>query len=383
MFVNVMIERLKGLVLNLLLTALLVGFFVLPDHLFQLTTLGYQAAFMQKVVLGFCLLTLLALSARSPRVIRGLALFFALLQLGQFFHFSYFGTLISPHAIVILFTDFGEISESLFADMRLVLIPLGIVVGVYGVVFWLLGRVERFRQPLPLSTPLLVLLLAVGPVKAYNSSNSQVFYPNPRHYSIKNTYYAIAYFLGKDLPGRIMGRDLPSFKPYELKEGPFSGPMNLVVVMGESVNPAHMSLFGYERETTPELSALSQDPNFVYSRGISGAINTKVAVQTFFNLKREPGNVGHLFRQDANLLAMAKRRGMTTHYISAQTANLATYLGDGQIDHFLIDRLAQVDLTQPNFIVLHQRGSHSPYHVYHPDSYDRYPEEEGDSHTVG
>jgi len=391
-----MADWLKGFILNFVLAAVLVALFILPDYLYQLVSPGYQAAFGYKVVLGIYLITLLALTARSLATIKGVALFFALLTLGQFFHFSYFGTLISPHAVMILFTDFDEITESLFADMTMVLIPLLIVGGVYAVIFWLLGKMDTVRRPLPLSGLLLTLLLAVGPVKAYNASSSQIFYPNPRDYAIKNTYYAISYFLGKGLPGQLMGRELPGFEPYRLEDRPFKGPVNLVVIMGESMNPSHMSLFGYERETTPRLSALASDPNFVYSRAISGAVNTKVAVQTFFNLKREPANVGQLFRQDANLMAMAKRRGMTTHYISAQTANLATYIGDGQIDHFsskadyeeelaerydevLVEKLAGLDLSKPNFIVLHLRGSHSPYHVYHPDAYDRYPEDTGDS----
>ncbi|OQX40771.1 MAG: hypothetical protein B0D82_02830, partial [Candidatus Sedimenticola endophacoides] len=393
-----MIDWFKGFVLNFVLAALLAGLFLLPDHLFQAVTLGYQAAFGEKVVLGIYLITLFALASRSLWVIKAVALFFAALQLAQFFHFSYFGTLISPHAVAILFTDFGEITESLFSDMGRVLLPLAIVGGVYGAAFWLLGRIDAHRQPVPLFGVMLVLVLAIGPVKAYNAGSSQTFYPNPRHYAIKNTYYALSYFLGKSLPEKIEGRELPSFEPYRLEERAFTGPMNLVLIMGKSVNPEHMSLFGFERDTTPRLRGLLDDPSFVATRAIAGGINTKVAVQTFFNLKHEPANVQHLFRQDANLMAMAKRRGMTTHYISAQTANLATYLGDGQIDHFfskeddvegvmrkydeiLIERLDRIDLGRSNCIVLHQRGSHSPYEKFHPDRFDRYPEDVEDDHA--
>ncbi|MEW8075286.1 MAG: hypothetical protein AB2815_05800 [Candidatus Sedimenticola endophacoides] len=121
-----MIDWFKGFVLNFVLAALLAGLFLLPDHLFQAVTLGYQAAFGEKVVLG---IYLFALASRSLWVIKAVALFFAALQLAQFFHFSYFGTLISPHAVAILFTDFGEITESLFSDMGRVLLPLAIVGG--------------------------------------------------------------------------------------------------------------------------------------------------------------------------------------------------------------------------------------------------------------
>lgn len=386
-----------GLLRHLLLSALFAGLFILPEHLYPLINEGYQAVFGQKIFFAIYLMTFLALAAKRLMVIKGLALFFALLQLGQFLHFGYFGTLISPHAVVLLFTDMGEIVESLLGLISLVVGPLLIVATVYTLIFWLSNRSDRYRQRIPLSTLALILLMSVLPIKAYTSSSSQTFYPNPRHYSIKNTYYAISYFLAKDLPKRLRGVEAKQFQPYQLQELPFDGPMNIVVVMGESLTPTHMSLFGYERETTPYLDKLADDPGLVYKVGIAGGVNTKVAVQTFFNLKREPENVNHLFRHEANLFAMAKRRGMTTHYLSAQTANLATYIGDGDIDHFmskedieaevaekfdmvLPEKLAAVDLSRPNFIVLHQRGSHSPYWKFHPDSYDRYPEEVDDIH---
>ncbi|MEJ1336867.1 MAG: phosphoethanolamine transferase [Candidatus Sedimenticola sp. (ex Thyasira tokunagai)] len=386
-----------GLVRHLALSGLFACLFILPEHLYPLINEGYQAAFNHKVFWGIYLMTFFALASRRLVVVKGLAIFFAMLQLGQFLHFGYFGTLISPHAVVLLFTDMGEIVESLLGLISLVIGPLLIVGPVLFSAHWLSAKTDGYRQRIPLSSSVLVLLLAILPVKAYTSSGSQTFYPNPRHYSIKNTYYAISYFLAKDLPKRMSGVKAKEFLPYQLRELPFNGPMNIVVVMGESLTPSHMSLFGYERDTTPYLKSLSSDSNLVYKDGIAGGVNTKVAVQTFFNMKREPENVNHLFRHEANLFAMAKRRGMTTHYLSAQTANLATYIGDSDIDHFmskedieaevavkfdevLPEKLVGVDLSRSNFIVLHQRGSHSPYWKFHPDSYDKYPEDVDDVH---
>ncbi|MES9855600.1 MAG: phosphoethanolamine transferase [Sedimenticola sp.] len=395
--VHSLLNWVVGLMRHLVLSGLFACLFILPEHLYPLINEGYQAVFGHKVFWAIYLMTFLALASRRLMVIKGLAIFFALLQLGQFLHFGYFGTLISPHAVVLLFTDMGEIVESLLGLIPLVVGPLLIVAPVLVAVYWLSAKTDAYRQPIPLASVALILLLAILPIKAYTSSSSQTFYPNPRHYSIKNTYYAISYFLAKDLPKRLKGVTAKEFLPYQLRELPFDGPVNIVVVMGESLTPSHMSLFGYERETTPYLKRLSRDPSLVYKEGIAGGVNTKVAVQTFFNLKREPENVNHLFRHEANLFAMAKRRGMTTHYLSAQTANLATYIGDSDIDHFmskedieaevaekfdevLPEKLATIDLSQSNFIVLHQRGSHSPYWKFHPDSYDKYPEEGGSVH---
>lgn len=244
---------------------------------------------------------------------------------------------------------------------------------------------------------LLVLLLGgILPVKAYNSTGSQAFYPNPRHYSIKNTLYAVGWFLGKELPQRFAKtHDTHHYAPYQLVDRDSVLPANIVVVMGESLNPDHMGLFGYARDTTPYFSAMKDDPNLFYTKIYSGGVSTKVSVPTFFNLKREPFNAQVLYRGEANLFKLAKRRGLHTWWLSTQNSNLATYADGGAVDHFearedhlaeiekrkdlvLLDLLRQVDFSKPNFVVLHERGSHSPYERYHTDEFRKFPEDVDD-----
>ncbi|RMG37269.1 MAG: hypothetical protein D6720_03420, partial [Gammaproteobacteria bacterium] len=113
---------------------------------------------------------------------------------------------------------------------------------------------------------------------------------------------------------------------------------------------------------------------------------------TFFNLKREPFNAQVLYKGEANLFKLAKQRGMQTWWLSTQNSNLATYADGGAVDHFearedhlaeieqrkdlvLLDLLQQVDFSRPNFVVLHERGSHSPYERYHTDDFRVFPED--------
>jgi membrane-anchored protein YejM (alkaline phosphatase superfamily) len=110
----------------------------------------------------------------------------------------------------------------------------------------------------------------------------------------------------------------------------------------------------------------------------------------FYNVQREPGNFRHMIRMESSLFRFAKQQGFSTHYVSSQTANLATYVGERYIDHFvtkedmevsmatrkdrvLVDALKNIDLSQRNFIVLHQRSSHSPYDQQYPPEFARYP----------
>lgn len=381
-----------------LLLALLCAFGVLlPDHLFGWLNPDYQVAFSPKTASAVLLSCLLALSAPRLLAIRVLLLFFALLQLSQLFHFVYFGTLISPQEVGLLTSEMDEIAASLLGMLPALIEPLLLVVVCYSVLWWLTSRSRAWRLHIPLAPTLLLLLLGVVlPVKAYNSTGSQAFFPNPRHYSIKNTLYALAWSVGKELPNRFLGNHVEQqFEPYRVSDLGAPPAANVIVVMGESLNPNHMGAYGYPRDTTPHLSALRGDPSLVLDKVYSGGVSTKVAVPTFFNLKRDPHNVQVMYRGEANLFRLARSRGMHTAFLSTQNANLAAYVDSGSVDRFvsrednldaiearkdmvLLDLLDSVDFSRPNFIVLHERGSHSPYERYHPDEFRVFPEDRSD-----
>lgn len=371
---------------------------LLPDHLFALLHPNYQVGFAHKTAAGVFVACLLALSAKRLWPMRVLLIFFAVLQITQLLHFVYFGTLISPQEVGLLGSEMDEILVSLAGVWPALVMPTLIVFAAYALLWWLLSRAGAYRVRVPLAPTVLVLLLGVVlPVKAYNSTGSQAFFPNPQHYSIKNTLYAIAWSLGKELPQRFAGtHQARSFEPYQLQEIASALPANIVVVMGESLTPRHMGLFGYKRDTTPHFSALKGDPGLVFSEIYAGGVSTKVAVPSFFNLKRQPDNVQVMYQREANLFMLAKSRGMRTWFLSTQSANLATYADGGSVDHFesrednlaeiearkdlvLLDLLDQVDFDQPNFIALHERGSHSPYEKYHTDEFRVFPEDLSDT----
>lgn len=385
------------LITHFFLAAVCTAAALAPDHLFAWIHPNYQVGFAHKTIAGVFLACLLALSAKGVWAMRILLIVFALLQLPQLLHFVYFGTLISPQEVGLLGSEMDEVLVSLAGVWPALVAPIALVAVVYTLSFWLVGKTQAYRMRVPLGPTLLVLLLGVVlPVKAYNSNGSQAFYPNPHHYSIKNTLYAISWYLGKELPQRFSGTyETRTFESYQLSEIPSALPANIIVVMGESLTPNHMGLFGYGRETTPHFSALKNDPGFVYREIYAGGVSTKVAVPSFFNLKRSPDNVQVMYQREANLFMLAKSRGMHTWFLSTQSANLATYADGGAVDHFvtrednideiavrkdlvLLDLIEQVDFSQPNFVVLHERGSHSPYEKYHTDEFRLFPEDVDD-----
>lgn len=379
-----------NLLAHLLLALTAACLLILPDYLYAFVAGNGPILFRPYTLAVLFVISCLLLALRNRLAVYGLLGFFFLLQLGQLLHIAYFGTSFAPHEIRLLFAELAEINESVGGVLGLMLPPMLIVLASYAG----LGLLFRFSGPYRLHFPLaalpLVLLLLVLPMRAYTSNESQRFYPNPGTYTLENALQAFSFFLVRDLPGHLFhphsDMHWQAYAPEKIGQ-PVRA--NIVVVMGESLTPAHMSLFGYGRRTTPLLESLHNDRDFIYRQGIAAGVATKVSLPMFFNMAREPGNLAHVFRQESNLIKMARDQGFSTHYYSAQTANLLTFSGieyaddsltaenigrvlESRHDEVLLDIMKRVDLGHPNLIVLHQRNSHSPYDSDYPPEYDFY-----------
>lgn len=379
---------------HLLFALAAAGLLILPDYLYAFVSGSGPLLFRPYTLAVLTAIAFLLLALRNRLAVYGLLGLFFLLQLGQLLHIAYFGTSFAPHEIRLLFTELGEIRESAAGVLGLMIPPLLIVLACYMALAALLRISMPHRLHFPPAALPLALLLLVLPIRAYTSNESQRFYPNPKTYTLENALQAFSYFLVRDLPGHLSRRNEMHWKPYALERDGLPAHANIILVMGESLTPAHMSLFGYARETTPLLETLRGDRNFVYRAGIASGVATKVSLPMFYNMTREPGNLSHVFRQESNLIKMAREQGFLTHYYSAQTANLSTFSGieyadrsltaeslekalAAKHDEALLDVMRQVDLGRPNFIVLHQRNSHSPYDSGYPPAYDFYKSASG------
>ncbi len=364
---------------------------ILPDYLFRLAYPAYTIDFNTSGFVVYCLFGLL-LAGMGYGLAFGVSLaFLSLLQLGQFLHFAYFGSLVMPNEVGLLFKEWDEIWQSLRAFAWHALYPVAVVLFAAGVIVGLSRARRAYLPRLSIALPIFIGLLCILPYRAYRGDATQAFYPSPFEYSLRNTLYAVSFELGKSLPGAAPRKLAhPLFAAYRVERLTEKATPTIVVVMGESLTYSHMSLFGYGRQTTPWLDSQRNDVNFVAMPAIAGGVSTKVSLPTFFNVLREPGNIQHLVRYETNLLKLAKARGMSTHYISAQNANLATYAGvefadelvthenlganyETEQDFALLPYIERIDMGRPNFFVLHQRNSHGPYEESSLRRYDAWP----------
>ncbi len=164
---------------------------------------------------------------------------------------------------------------------------------------------------------------------------------------------------------------------------------NVVLVVGESLAASHLSFYGYDRDTSPELQRLHDAGAFVAFRDatVMGP-NTRSSVPYILTGLEGPDVHGRVFRAPT-VLEYAKARGYHTAFISAQeeswgnfdvlfregadtfrsgiafAAKVDVMGGADDIDVLEQGALPTVaTIAEPFFIVLHMNGGHAPY-AYH------------------
>lgn len=369
--------RLGKALAHLMLGLWLAASLYLPDALYGLANRQYSAQLGLGDALALWLASLLLLAIPWKAAAYAFIALAAMLQLGQLLYFSYFGTHVHPLAIGLLPSEWHEIGLTLTSLIHHLWLPLGLVLAAALINAWLWhlgrGRVFASAHALLMALPLLAIL----PYQAYRTTAAHEFYPQPDEPSLRNSLYAVSFFIGRNLAASTANPTL-QYAPYAVRAEQAPEPSIIVLVMGESLTYKHMQLFGYARETTPRLMAWRDDPAFVHRPAIAAGVSTRVSLPHFFNVVREPGHLAQISRGETNLIRLAQARGLKTYYISAQTADLVPHTG-GEFadflltqedmlpdyarkkDDVLLEQLAQIPLDTPALIVLHQRNSHNPY----------------------
>lgn len=312
-----------------------------------------------------------------------------ILNFFQMSHLSYFGTQILPNEILLLFTQFHEIQGTLLVELHHVLIPI-----LFTVVPALIGFIAFKKSPDLYGAKTIGILFCLyfiyNPMRTLITGNTWGRQPSTRELSGMNVYLSFSYFAGKILPNKVFrthGREVAnSSLSLELKDSHTPQWDKVIIILGESLTPNHMSLFGYEKPTTPFLLSQINNPNFFSTVGLSGGVSTDISVAFFLNMGfGESGSIKAAKGKHC-LFKLAKEKKYTTHFISIQNAEqlryIAPYLCASSLDDYktmedispaTVDHQAARDrdlityakkllsFEAPQFIMLHQRGSHAPW----------------------
>lgn len=371
---------------------LLMSIFVIPDVVFLFMEEGY-IVFSNDIIkelLGIFIISILILSINKPIIKYLFLIFFTFLSFIELTHFAFFHGPLIHYEITFFFTQFSEVKESVMGVVQYMLFPLLLWIMQLTMGYYLINKSLKNTIQFKYVDIFLLVLLLIVPISAYKRHNISSMMPSNQSLSIKNMINTFSLFLGKEVPKYFLSdRKTKVFNAYELKKNDVNIPQNIIVVMGESLGYKYMHLFGGEKNNTPFLDDLKDDKNFIYRKAYACGVDTMTAVPSFCLLKREPENIALLGKTSTNLFTLAKKQGYKVHYVTTQKLNILTsYSGDIDFiqgfkgkDELVIDYLEKVDFSQKNFIVLHQRNSHSPYEDFTPQNFYKYPFEDKDFRT--
>lgn len=174
-------------------------------------------------------------------------------------------------------------------------------------------------------------------------------------------------------------------------------PATLVLVIGESTNKQHMSLYGYPRKTTPRLDAM-RDQLAAFGNVVSPRPYTIEALQQILTFADQSNPDLYLTRP--SLMNMMKQAGYKTYWITNQQtmtkrntmltnfskqADEQVYLNHSraqnsrQYDSNVLKPFEQFlnDPEPRKFIVVHLLGTHMKYEYRYPPEYEQFTDRSG------
>lgn len=184
---------------------------------------------------------------------------------------------------------------------------------------------------------------------------------------------------------------------HNLKDATANTPATLVLVIGESTNRQRMSLYGYPRQTTPELDKL-KDQLDVFDNVITPRPYTIEALQQVLTFADEENP--DLYLSTPSLVSMMKQAGYKTFWITNQQtmtkrntmlttfseqADEQVYLNNNrnqnaaQYDGDVIEPFnkALADGAPRKLIVVHLLGTHMSYQYRYPSTFDKFQDRNG------
>lgn len=337
--------------------------------------------FFENIIFIFLLQSIFYFSKYKVTKLISLTLF-AISILANNIHYEIYKSWITGLNYYLAFKEFGEValaSQGLFSQLY----P-HIIWGILDcIIFLSIIKLKQNTKQNILSDILLLALLIFSYVKGVTAPQEAVVSPKVSYGRVKEHFLALGHLWGKIIPNEVLG--ISSVKNYFYpKPNKVALPKfkNIILIMGESASSKHMSIFGYNRNTTPFLKKISSD-NVVIKEGISAGVLTILSLPPFFNAVPYPNGHHQMNSGDTNLFRLAKEQGYKTYFYSAQAENqmgMMNLLGKRWIDDLkfptdlglfpannmpddkLLPLFHKIDLNKGNnLIVLHQRASHMPY----------------------
>ncbi len=367
--------------------AVLIGSDLAAGYYFSGIKPLFPPAYLQVYVL---LALFLSLSRGRRFRICGIAVL-VLLQLLWVGNAAYSGDILRPEAVRLGFLQAFEVVGAVGGEFGLFLQPIGLAALTFGALLATQEKIGGRRALRGFAGNFLFAVMVVfGFARAANMPNYYDVYPGLYMPSIVGSINAVTLAVRDDFSG-FAGEPTPNADAYSLTDvGLAENRVTVAVIMGESVSPLRMSLYGARGiTTTPRLDALAvSEAEYVLipRLGFSAGTMTLASVPTFLNAAHDPRDVRG---SGENLLTIARNSGFRTAYLSVQRIKSLELAGgsgaadeleteeswveriDEIRDDILLEHLDRIPgAAGRQFFFLHQRVNHVPYRKNCPEGFD-------------
>ena len=355
---------------------------LLPDFLLYWSGYSVTAALHDKPRIVALVLALL-ISTTAWRNFRMAAItFLALNQLIWTGYVVYFGKPLSPEHLLVFTMEVSDTFWGVLAEWRSLLPWLAALLASSALlvfIHWPERRTAEWRSHV--SAWIILAVVIASPAIWLMAKRLEGAFPAAKTASMYGPFQALVGAVRIGMSHMAAGADFNVHGQTQQQIALPGEPVTVVVVMGESINPSRLSLFGFGRETTPRLARWRTTPpagfSFIPKIGFSGGLDTYASVPTFLRTAYWPIEVQKF---GVNLFELAYRQGFKSRYLSAQTMNFLTAAGGAphaerietregnqqryaaKRDDMLVEFAKEVpDTSEHNFVFIHQSVNHTAY----------------------
>lgn len=316
------------------------------------------------------------------------------------------------YGIVVLATNYLEVSEYIVSTFLSKLIVLGVVlvflaIGLSFLVKWLFryGQSSKLFRHVVHPSPFFVLICGFVFVicSAFNLNNTLNAESKLPLLSSNSTDRFVWCTLMAANERSVLEHHLTNMQsPAHLQGFSYQPttktPLHVVVILGESAQAGLMSAYGYERATTPWLKAAADSGNvIVFNDACSAANQTITSCQRIFTywnslpdkqwydfpeltfLFKKAGFAANWYTNQSieNMYSIEKLLGRAADSIFSTLSTQTTDEQDRILDESLLPLLAQQQTanlstksSKGSFEVIHLAGSHQAYNQRFPATFD-------------
>lgn len=320
------------------------------------------------------------MSSKSERIIYSLLLIVSIIPGAIFLAYLLFAhVLLEQNSVTSLFETNPEESKEFVAYYLSIWVIVGVLIYT-AIPVIMLSRMKSFKRLkiknhkwiFYLSLLIIITIVSVGRIS--RSVYFINFYKTFISYKIRTSceIKTINARQNKDFEVRVAHED--------------TIPQTIIVVIGESLNRNHLSLYGYKRNTNPLLSKRIDSCLYVYKDILSPQVHTIPVMRSVLSMAEEEHP--EYFTEKPSLFELFNRAGYNTYLISNQgfsdkyyssfdillsiaqnKYNLAPLKQHDDIIQNRLDSILRTDTGNNKLILIHLIGNHMAYEFRYPKEY--------------